>query len=132
MTDPIVDPNYYAAETDRYILRYALLRIMQAMESPSAQAVVECEVPSVGYRSLTSTSTDEELDARIKEFEATWYHSAGTAALGKLVDTHLRVMGVRGIRIVDASVLPTPAAEHCQALVYALVERAADIILKRV
>ena len=130
--DPIIDPNYCASETDRCILRSAMRRVMQAMESPPAQALVEQEWPSGEFLPLNSNSTDRELDERINEFAATWYHCAGSAAMGKVVDTDLRVIGARRLRVVDASVLPTPVAAHCQALVYALAEQAADIILNKV
>lgn len=45
-TDPISDPNYYATETDRCILRSAMRRMMQIMKSSVAQAVMKCEAPS--------------------------------------------------------------------------------------
>lgn len=59
---------------------------------------------------------------------STVYHAAGTASMGKVVDNDLKVLGIRGLRIVDASVIPVPIAAHYQALIYALGERAADII----
>ena len=103
-------------------------KVIQAMESPPAQALVANELPSGGFLPLSSHSTDEELDKRINEFATTWYHFVGSAAMGKVVDTDLRVMGAKRLRVVVASILPTPVAAYCQGLVYALAEQAADII----
>lgn len=60
---------------------------------------------------------------------STCYHPAGTASTGKVVDGDLRVFGVKGLRVIDASVLPVPIAAHYQSCIYALGEKAADIIL---
>ncbi len=48
--------------------------------------------------------------------------------MGKEVDTNLKMYGVDGLRVVDASVMPLPIASHYQACVYALAKHAADII----
>lgn len=60
--------------------------------------------------------------------DSTLYHAAGTAAMGKVVDPELRVYGVKGLRVCDASVMPIPLASHYQACVYAIGEQAAHMI----
>ena len=67
---------------------------------------------------------------------ATLMHVAGTAAmmpreLGGVVDPKLKVYGIQGVRVVDASIMPLIPACHLQATVYAVAEKAADIIRKR-
>jgi choline dehydrogenase-like flavoprotein len=49
--------------------------------------------------------------------------------MGKVVDCDMRVKGIKKLRVVDASVIPTPLACHIQYCVYALAEQAVDIIL---
>lgn len=81
-----------------------------------------------GAGPLNARSTDEEIDAQVRSGGNTFYHPAGSAAMGKVVDSNLRVYGVENLRVVDASVLPLPITAHYQALMYALAEKAADII----
>ena len=126
--DPVIDPNYYATEVDRVILRAAMRRNMTAFETPEGQSIVEGEVPPSGHVALSSASTDEELDARVRRVGASFYHAAGTASMGKVVDTDCRVFGTEALRVVDASIIPTPLAAHYQVAVYAIAESAAEII----
>lgn len=126
--DPLIDPNYYATHTDRCILRTAIRRNMAAFETPEAREVVKEEVPPPGYPALTSENSDEEIDARVRRCGASFYHCVGTAAMGEVVDTVCRVKGVQGLRVVDASVLPTPISAHTMVAVYALAEQMAEII----
>ncbi|KAL9014087.1 MAG: hypothetical protein Q9173_001258 [Seirophora scorigena] len=126
--DPSIDPNYCATEVDRVILRTAMRHNMAAFESPAGQAVVAEEVAPAGFPKLTSTCTDEELDARVNRCAASFYHTAGTVSMGKVVDTEGRVKGVDALRVVDASVVPTPNSAHYIVCIDTLAEQMAAMI----
>ena len=127
--DPLIDPNYYASHTDRVVLRAAMRRNMSAFETPVGKAMVKEEIPPAGFPTLTSQSTDAELDARIRRCAGTFFHTAGTASMGTVVDVECKVKGVEGLRVVDASVVPTPVSAHYMVMVYALAEQMAVIIV---
>jgi choline dehydrogenase-like flavoprotein len=54
----------------------------------------------------------------------------GSVAMGKVIDTDLKFKGIRGLRVVDASVFPVIISAHLQVATYALAEQAAEIIHK--
>ncbi|KAI9743723.1 MAG: hypothetical protein M4579_007725 [Chaenotheca gracillima] len=78
--------------------------------------------------------TDAQILALIKESFNTVYHASATCAMGKLsdpqavVDSHARVIGTSGLRVVDASAFPFLPPGHPMATVYALAEKIADDI----
>jgi choline dehydrogenase-like flavoprotein len=87
-------------------------------------------VPGAQYQ-----TDDEIFDASNKAaaLDPTYAHSSGGCALmpedlGGCVDAELRVYGVRNLRVVDASIIPLIPAAHLQATMYAVAEKAADII----
>lgn len=128
---PVVDVNFYATETDRHIMREALRKAYSVtLETESGKSFVSHEVPPEGYEPITNDTSDEVLDRRVAEFGNTVFHPMGSCSMGKVVDSHCRVKGVRALRIVDASVFPVPLACHIQAAVYCLAERLADWIAR--
>jgi choline dehydrogenase-like flavoprotein len=123
VADPIIDPNYYATTADRTAIRSAAKMVHAWMLStPTGQSLVEEELTE------HAGATDEAIDARVKAYGRGTQHPAGTCAMGKVVDGACRVMGVDGLRVVDASIIPLPLGAHYQATVYALAEKAADSI----
>ena len=126
--DPDIDPNYLGTEIDRAILREGVRRTLRAVETSHGKEILMGEALPEGYPPLTTDSSDDEIDTRVRRCACTWWHPAGTASMGKVVDTKLRVNGVENLRVVDASVVPTPIGAHYQVAVYALAEQAADII----
>ncbi|KAL5592223.1 hypothetical protein FOBRF1_013249 [Fusarium oxysporum] len=131
LTYPEIDPNYYATEADRVTIRYGVRQALRLLnETESGRSIVEGEYPPVGFPILTLDCTDDEIDARVKRIGNTFYHAGGSAAMGKVVDSQLQVLGVKGLRVADASVIPIPIAAHYQVIVYAIAEKAADMILQ--
>lgn len=63
-----------------------------------------------------------------KDLIATEYHPCGSCAMGDALDSRLRVKGVNGLRVVDASVFPNNISGNICSTVYAVAERAADLI----
>ena len=127
-SNPIVDPRYFTTEHDRVVLRAGMRRALQAMESTALIDFIEGETPPPGMPRISSTSSDAELDKRINAMSWSWFHSAGTASMGKVVDSKCQVYGVKGLRVVDTSIMPLSITAHLQAPMYAIAESAADLI----
>jgi choline dehydrogenase-like flavoprotein len=75
--------------------------------------------------------SDSETDILefIQQRTGTNYHPACTCAIGRVVDSHLRVFGTEGLRLADASVMPSIVRGNTNAATIAIAEKAADIVL---
>ncbi|RDW58294.1 hypothetical protein BP5796_12224 [Coleophoma crateriformis] len=92
---PVIDPNYYSTEADRVALRHGVRQALKLFKSTeSGQTIIEDEVPPPGYKTLNDDASDEDIDFRVQRVANTFYHAAGTAEMGEVVDTELRVKGV--------------------------------------
>lgn len=72
--------------------------------------------------------SDADLEAWIRKTAITAHHPCGTCAISSVVDEELRVHGLQGLRVVDASVMPTIVSAHINATVLMIAERASDLI----
>ncbi|KAH9909618.1 hypothetical protein F4778DRAFT_6488 [Xylariomycetidae sp. FL2044] len=128
--EPIVDYRTYSNPVD-FDVMLALARFHRAtnLESPALQEIAPVEL-SPGLE----VTSDEDWIAYMREnTDPTAIHPSGTCAmmpleLGGVVDEELRVYGVEGLRVVDASVMPVIVASNICQPVYAIAEKAADII----
>ena len=78
--------------------------------------------------SVPASDAEADIVAFIEERTGTNYHPTCTCAIGRVVDSDLRVFGTEGLRVIDASVMPS-IVRNTNAAVVAIAEKAADILL---
>ncbi|PJC16333.1 MAG: glucose-methanol-choline oxidoreductase [Comamonadaceae bacterium CG_4_9_14_0_8_um_filter_57_21] len=124
---PLVDPGFLSSryDMDRIIRGFKLMR--QILGQPA--------LAKLGGRELQATSkaqTDEEIERVIRDRADTIYHPVGTCRMGNgdldVVDAELRVHGLQGLRVVDASIMPQVVSGNTNAPVIMIAEKAADLI----
>jgi choline dehydrogenase len=119
---PIVRNEFYAAEEDMARMVSAVRLVEEICARPAMRPY--CVEP------FTAAAGDGDDDLRDHVARTTFpiYHPVGTCAIGSVVDADLRVQGLEGIRVVDASVMPVVPRGNTNAPVIAVAERAADLI----
>jgi choline dehydrogenase len=124
---PVIQPNFLEAEDDRKVMIEAGRKALEIMQAPAFDACRK-EIILPG-----DSSTDEAWLLHIQKSMETVYHPVGTCKMGNdemaVVDDRLRVHGVEGIRVVDASIMPTIVSGNTNAPVYMIAEKAAEWIL---
>ncbi|KAH6857186.1 putative choline dehydrogenase [Chaetomium sp. MPI-CAGE-AT-0009] len=131
-----IDPRYFGGTNGHLDLQIALHAHRFAEKIASAQplaSIIEAQV----WPLPTETRTDQDLRSWLRRAATTDWHPVGTCAMGGnagpaggVVDERLRVYGVEGLRVVDASVMPLQISAHLQATVYAIAEKGAQMIIE--
>jgi choline dehydrogenase len=83
---------------------------------------------TTGAYGAPEDDSDAAITAFMERNTTTLYHPVGTCAMGRVVDSELRVLGLDGVRVVDASVMPTLVRGNTNAPTIMIAERAADLI----
>ena len=130
---PSIDPNYLAEERDMEVL---LRGIRIAMELANSSAFGQWKLRCLAERASSpyQYNTDEFWRWYIRHTSGTIYHPAGTCKMGAaedsttVVDSRLRVKGVKNLRVVDASVMPKVISGNTNAPAIMIAEKAADMI----
>lgn len=127
---PAIDPQYLSHPYD-LAAATALARFLRTVaQTPPLRATWHTE-----YEPGAAVATDAHWEAYARANTLSIYHPVGTCAMlpeadGGVVDTQLRVHGTRGLRVVDASVIPLLPSAHLQTLVYGIAERAAKMVVR--
>ena len=126
---PAIHPNYLATEMDRST-QIAGMRFSRKIASARPMA----EVVDSEYAPGPHAQTDEELLNAVRQTSQTIYHPVGTCKMGNdaasVVDDRLRVRGVAGLRVVDASIMPTLTSGNTNAPTILIAEKASDMIIE--
>ncbi|MGW5498842.1 GMC family oxidoreductase [Streptomyces olivaceoviridis] len=124
---PAIDPRYFTEEAD---VRAVLSGIRTARRIAWSSALAEWGIEEV---SPGLAAVDEESIAdHARRYFSSYCHPVGTCMMGEddeaVVDSSLRVHGLDGLRVADASVMPSIPSNNTNATVYAIAERAADLL----
>jgi choline dehydrogenase len=125
---PIIDPRYLSDPEDLRVLREGLRQAREIIAQPAFDRIRGEE-----YAPGEPALTDDQLDAYIRENAATLYHPVGTCKMGvgadAVVDPALKVKGVDGLRVADASIMPHITSGNTNFPSMMIGEKAADLIL---
>jgi choline dehydrogenase len=134
---PLIDPGYLTDVSDLSALTTGMRMVRDYASAAPLSGITGGEIaPGDGVR------TDQEVRDYIRASVSTLYHPTGTCAMGgdsalhaarqaSVVDPQLRVRGVTGLRVVDASVMPSLTRGNTNAPTIAIAERASDLITGR-
>ncbi|MFC4858876.1 GMC family oxidoreductase [Actinophytocola glycyrrhizae] len=120
---PLIDPAYYDDPTDLDTMIAAMRVLLEiSATAPLARFLAGPFLPPAGE------PTEDDLRDHVREITQTLYHPVGTCAMGSVVDTDLRVHDIAGLRVVDASVMPTVPRGNTNAPTIMIAEKAADLV----
>jgi len=129
---PVIQPNYLAEEGDRQVLLKAMKLARRLLATRPLEPFYDFEeYPGA------KVQTDDELLAAAKERGTTTFHPMGSCRMGPetdataVVDDQLRVHGIEGLRVVDASVMPSMLSANLNASVIMIAEKGSDMIRGR-
>ena len=121
---PAIRPNYLASAEDRRVAVEAV-KITRQIVAQQALAAYQPEEVRPG----PACQTGAELERAVGDIATTIFHPAGTAAMGSVVDAQLRVIGVDGLRVIDASVMPRITSGNTNAPTMMIAEKGAAMVL---
>jgi choline dehydrogenase len=126
---PKIRPNYLSTNADRHVAAASIQHARSLMQTRAVQPFAPEEfLPGPQYQS------DAELARKAGDIATTIFHPVGTCKMGSdpmaVVDAELRVHGLGGLRVVDASIMPTITSGNTNSPVIMIAERAADFIAR--
>ncbi|HEY7997833.1 MAG TPA: choline dehydrogenase [Pseudolabrys sp.] len=126
---PAIQPRYLSSAADRETIVAGMSLLRRIMEQPAMRRYVAVEIAPG-----PDCASDAALLAYARETGTTVYHPTSTCRMGSdpaaVVDEQLRVHGIDGLRVIDASIMPTVVSGNTNAAVVMIAEKGADMILQ--
>ncbi len=128
---PVIQPNYLSTEADRQVAADSIRVVRRIMAQPAMRRYRPQE-----FRPGAALESDADLMRAAAEIGTTIFHPVGTARMGAdddpdaVVDGRLRVRGVAGLRVADASVMPTIVSGNTNSPTIMIAEKASAMILE--
>jgi len=126
---PRIDPNFLGDDQDAQDMVHGFKLMREILEAPAFAKYAGRDMYTAGVR------TDREIAEAIRQRADTVYHPVGSCKMGQdemaVVDGELRVRGLEGLRVVDASIMPTVMGGNTNAPTIMIGEKAADMMLGR-
>lgn len=126
---PVIAPNYLSAPADRQVAADAVKLTRKIMAAPALRPFTPEE-----FKPGTHIASDEDLATAAGDIATTIFHPVGTCKMGEdpsaVVDARLRVHGIDGLRVVDASIMPTITSGNTNSPTVMIAEKAADMIVE--
>jgi choline dehydrogenase-like flavoprotein len=119
---PRIVHNYFATQEDRDSITEGVRIGLQIAKKPALTSHI------TKTHQVPASDSDADIWAHVQQYTHTVYHPTSTCAIGAVVDNELRVKGVQGLRVVDASVMPSVVRGNTNAPTIMIAERAADLI----
>jgi len=129
-TPPLIDPNYLEVEDDLERMAIGIERVCELAAQPALAKVIDRRLAP-----QSALGSREDIRNAVREAGTNQFHVAGTCRMGRspetsVVDCRLRVHGIEGLRIADASVMPLLMNGNTNAPIIMIAERAAAFILE--
>jgi len=129
---PRIDLNYLADPYDVTVMVAVMRRALEIVDHWPGDGLGSLLVPPALAEAHGHTAGDVPSDALLEDlarhYALTVYHETSTCRMGSVVDAELRVLGVAGLRVADASIMPTVVSGNTNAATIMIGERAADLI----
>ena len=124
---PVIDPRYLSDPTDLWLLVEGCKLAREFAEQPALRSYIASE-----FKPGPGVQTDAQWAEHVRAMSESMYHPVGTCAMGPdddaVVDPQLRVNGIDGLRVADASIMPSIVNANTQAISMVIGKRAADFI----